>query len=293
MLDASSVPAPGTQCDVSAIVLTFNEAENIAACMRSLAWVDDCIIVDSGSTDETLAIAKSIRPDVRIFHNPFEDFGQQRNWALDNTSPRYAWILFLDADEESTPTFRDEVQRTLANSGDTVGYYLTYRNMFIGKWLKYSTFYPSWQLRLLRSGQVRYRREGHGQREVTEGPLGYIRQPYDHFPFRKGLAHWLARHNKYSSSECELVQRLRDEPLRGSDLLSRDALVRRRCLKRLAARIWFRPTIRFLYTYVFKWGILDGRPGYIYCRLIAQYEFQLWAKAIEAQHVAKTRDVNE
>ena len=270
--------------DVTVVILTFNEARNIVDCLRHLAWADDVVIVDSGSEDDTVRIAKDVRPDVRILENPFEDFGQQRNWALDNISPHHDWILFLDADEHATESFAAAVKATIAIEAPEVGYFLTYRNMFLGTWLKRSTFYPSWQLRLLRHGQVRYRKEGHGQREVTEGPLGYINTPYDHFPFQNGLKHWLARHNDYSSNEVELVQRLRTEPVGLGELFSRDALARRRCLKRIASRVWFRPTLRFLYAYVFRMGFLDGRAGYIYCRMMAQYEFQLLAKLAEKKY---------
>lgn len=288
MID-NSPPATNTQGKVSAIILTYNEQENIASCLRSLDWVDDIILVDSRSEDETVAIARKIRPDVRIYENSFEDFGQQRNWALDSTAPKNPWVLFLDADEESTPAFRDAVLEVTSKRDACVGFYLTYRNMFLGRWLKYSTFYPSWQLRLLQQGEVRFRREGHGQREVTDGPLGYVKEPYDHFPFRKGLTHWLSRHNHYSSTESLLLERLRNEPLRLSDMFSRDSLIRRRCAKRMAAHLWCRPAVRLLYTYVLRRGFMDGVPGYIYCRLMAQYEFQLWAKMKEAKYMADER----
>lgn len=275
---------------VTAIILTYNEKENIGSCLRSLDWVDDVILVDSYSQDDTVAIARQTRPDVRVFENSFEDFGQQRNWALDSTSPKNPWVLFLDADEESTPAFRDAVLNVTSEPVTEVGYYLTYRNMFLGRWLKYSTFYPSWQLRLLKLGEVRFRREGHGQREVTEGPLGYVHAPYNHFPFRKGLTHWLARHNHYSSTESLLLDRLRSEPLALREAFSRDSLKRRRCAKRVAAHLWCRPATRFLYTYVLRRGFLDGVPGYIYCRLMAQYEFQLWAKMKEAKYMSSARE---
>jgi glycosyltransferase involved in cell wall biosynthesis len=271
------------RCQLSVIILTYNEAENIADCLRSVDWADEVLIVDSGSTDQTLKIAMEHRPEARLLHHSFVDFGDQRNWALNQGAPRHHWVLFLDADERATPLFRDAIMRVVGRDSPTVGYYLTYRNMFLGRWIKHSTFYPSWQLRLLRQPYVCFAREGHGQREIATGPLEYLPEPYDHFPFNKGIAHWLDRHNRYSTTECELVERMRAESLKLSDLFHRDAQLRRRCLKRIAARVWCRPFLRFLYTYVWKLGFLDGMPGYIYCRLIAQYEFQLWAKQQEAR----------
>ncbi len=279
---SSPVHAPGSpRSAVSVIILTGNEERNVTDCLASLDWADDVIVVDSFSRDETLDRARRARPDVRIFQNPFEDFGQQRNWALDETSPVHEWILFLDADERCTPKFIEAIRAAIADPGDRVGFFLCYRNLFLGQWIKRSTFYPSWQLRLLRRGEVRYRKEGHGQREVTQGSLGFIREPYDHDGFSKGVADWIARHNRYSTHEVELILKLRREPLRLIDLFRRDPLVRRRCLKRVAARLPLRPVTRFVYSYVFRGGFLDGRAGWHYCLLRASHEIHVEAKLAE------------
>ena len=118
---------------LTAIVLTYNEQENIGPCLATLDWVDDVVIVDSGSTDATVENALNTRSDVRVFANPFEDFGQQRNWALANTAPQHDWVLFLDADERSTPRFEQAIARTLDSPGETIGFYLCCRNMFLGR----------------------------------------------------------------------------------------------------------------------------------------------------------------
>lgn len=271
----------GIKCPLSVIILTGNEERNIAECVADLDWADDVIVVDSYSTDATLEEARRARPDVRIFQNPFEDFGQQRNWALDETGPRHEWILFLDADERCPPAFAEAIRRTVADPGEKVGFFLCYRNMFLGQWIKRSTFFPSWQLRLLKQGEVRYRKEGHGQRELTDGPLGFIQEPYDHYGFSKGVADWIARHNQYSTDEVELILRLASEPLRLTDLLRRDPVVRRRCLKRIAARIPLRPMTRFLYSYIVRGGFLDGLAGWHYCLLRASHEIHVQAKLVE------------
>ena len=266
---------------LTCIILTFNEQKNIGDSLQTLGWIDEVLLLDSNSTDRTIEVAKEVRPDIHVYSNKFIDFGQQRNWALDNCTPKHPWILFLDADEHSNNEFRQQIEQTIADPQDYVGFYLTYRNMFLGKWLKHSTFYPSWQLRLLKHGQVRYKKEGHGQREVTEGKLGYLNSPYDHYPFQNGLENWLAKHNRYSSTECELVEKLKSETLDLQELFSTSPLVRRRAAKRLASRIGCKPISRFIYTYILRGGFMDGLPGYIYCRLMAQYEFQLWAKLVE------------
>jgi hypothetical protein len=156
---------------------------------------------------------------------------------------------------------------------------------------------------LLRAGRVRYRKEGHGQREVAEGPLGHIWEPYDHYGFSKGVHHWIERHNGYSTEELALILRLKREPPRLSHLLRRDPLLRRRCLKRLAARIGFRPLFRFIYTYFIRCGFLDGRAGLLFCLLRVAHEIHITVKLAEmetrnndqiaiADHTSKSASVN-
>jgi len=268
---------------LSVIVLTYNEAANISACLASVSWADDIILVDSGSADGTLEIARQMCPGVRIFYHRFRNFGDQRNWALEQTDPKHEWLFFLDADERCTDECAAAIRHVSSAPGEFVGFYLTYRNFFLDRWIKHSTLYPTWQLRLLKQGSVRFRKEGHGQREVSTGPLGYLHEPYDHYGFSKGIAHWIERHNRYSSEEMELVKRLRDEPLQLTDLVYSGAVVRRRCLKRLRARLWCRPLLRFVYTYVFRGGFLDGRPGLVFCLLRVAHDIHVDAKLVEAE----------
>lgn len=257
---------------LTAILLTQDEEMNIADCLGSLDWVEDVVLVDSGSTDSTLSLAKRVRPDVRVFNHAFKDFGDQRNWALDHTDPRHDWVLFLDADERSTGAFSKAVEEAIMNPGACVGYFLAARNYFRGRWLKRVTLYPSWQLRLLKRGEVRFQREGHGQREVTTGTLERLEEPYDHYPLSKGLEEWRRRHEAYAAAEVDLLERLAGEPLKPAELLAGNPLVRRRCLKRLAARVGFRPFFKFVYLFILRLGFLDGRAGFAYCMLRVEHD---------------------
>jgi len=265
---------------LTVIVLTRDEEVNITDCLRTVAWADDVIVVDSGSTDGTLDLARSVRPDVHIFSRPFTDFGDQRNWAIDNTAPRHEWILFLDADERCDAACAAAIRGAVLKPGDHKGFFLCYRNMFLGRWLKHSAMFPSWQLRLFQVGYVRFAKEGHGQREVSDHPLGYLRQPYDHYGFSKGIELWVNRQNIYSNNEIELVDRLASEPLVLSDLL-RGAIPRRRGLKRIVARY---PSLRLLifhYLFFVRRGFLDGYPGFIHSLLRLSKEIQFVAKIHE------------
>jgi glycosyltransferase involved in cell wall biosynthesis len=276
---------------ISVMILTLNESANIEDCLAYLDWADDVIMVDSYSTDDTIERALRVRPDLRVFEHAFRDFGDQRNWALDNTAPRNEWILFLDADERCNEACAASIRSAIRGAHDTVGFHLACRNMFLGRWIRHCTLYPSWQLRLLKAGRVRYRKEGHGQREVTQGEVGYIDQPYDHFGFQKGIADWIERHNHYSTQEIELIMRLRQERLQLGDLLARDPIVRRRCLKRLAARIGFRPWLRFFYIYFVRGGVLDGRAGLQFSLLRLAHEIHIEAKLAEAA-LSRTDDAS-
>ncbi|MCB1633369.1 MAG: glycosyltransferase family 2 protein [Xanthomonadales bacterium] len=272
---------------LTVLILTHNEAINIEPCLRALARVDDVVIVDSGSTDDTLARARAVRPDVRIFEHPFQDFGDQRNWAIDHAQPRHEWLLFVDADEYCDPELLNEIEALITNPADVVGGYIAGRNYFLGQWLKRSTMYPSFQLRLLKCGQVRYRKEGHGQREVTDGPLHYLKHGWRHEAFSKGVHQWVARHNQYSTDEVELVLRLRSETIPWRNMLGSDPIARRRALKILAARLPGRPLWRFLYTYVLRAGMLDGRAGLNYCLLRVAHDLHIGVKLRERRLAAR------
>ena len=273
--------AAETRLTLTAIILTYDEADNIAACLAALDDIEDVIVLDSGSTDDTVALARAARRDVRVFTRPFTDFGDQRNWAIDNCAPRHDWILFVDADEFCTPALIGEIADFISNPGPHVGAFIAGRNMFLGRWLKHSTMYPSYQLRLFRRGEVRFRKEGHGQREVTEGQLAYLRSWWRHEAFSKGVHQWIARHNAYSTNEVELILRLRRERMILADCVSPDPIIRRRALKRLGARAPLRPWARFFYIYVLRGGFLDGRAGLNYCLLRLAHDLHISVKTAE------------
>lgn len=271
---AAKVPA-------TAIILTFNEAVNIDACVRNLHNFDEVVVVDSGSTDETLDILRRNHPKVRILKNKFENFGQQRNWAIENTEPRNKWILFIDADEFMEPALTDEIRDFITSPGTAVGAYIAGRNYFLGRWIKHSTYYPVFQLRLLKRGQVTYQKEGHGQREVTSGKVAYLKSTWRHEGFSKGIESWVSRHNRYSSDEIDLILKLRKAPLKMSEFLTRDRVARRRALKKLGARLPFRPFGKFFYGYFCCRGFLDGYPGLLYNLLRFAHEIHVVAKMHE------------
>lgn len=265
---------------LSVVILTLNEVTNIVPCLRELRRVDDVIIVDSGSLDGTLDVARRERSDVRIFNHPFLDFGDQRNWAIDNTNPKHEWLLFIDADEYCDQALLDEIEELIANPREMVGGFVAGRNYFLGTWLRYSTMYPSYQLRVLKLGHVRFRKEGHGQREVTEGALCYLENGWRHEGFSKGVDQWVARHNRYATEEANRILFEGGIPLTWNGIL-KGRVQRRRVFRMLAARLPFRPLLRFIYSYFWCRGFLDGAAGFRYCTLLFSYHLIINAKLAE------------
>jgi glycosyltransferase involved in cell wall biosynthesis len=254
---------------VSVIILTKNEEQDLPACLASLAWCTDLHVVDSGSTDRTLEVARE--HGAAVLQNPFESFGSQRNWAIDHCDVRTDWILFLDADERSTPEF--EVALTVATrsvSDEVAGFYCCWKMMLGEQWLKRSDNFPKWQFRLFRKGRARFIDVGHGQKEgEVDGRLEYLHEPYLHFAFSRGWDVWEARHRKYARQEAAERQ---GRKLRLSDLMSPHGSKRNPAIKQLVGNLPGWPQFRFFYSYFVKGGCREGSEGLTYCRKIMWYE---------------------
>lgn len=257
---------------ISVVILTMNEAANLPRCLASVAWSDDVVVLDSGSSDDTVAIAR--QHGARVMLRQFDSFAGQRNHVMEAVAFRHPWVLHLDADEVVTDALRQELQ-AIASASDAA--YPVYRVpskiIFMGRWLRHAGMYPSYQVRFGRVDALRFLDHGHGQREVQPpDQVGTLLHPLDHYNFSKGVGDWFARHLRYAEREARQILEERAQPLRMGDMLSADATVRRRALKRMAARLPMRPTLRFLYSYVLRFGFLDGRAGLRYARMLAIYQ---------------------
>lgn len=271
---------------ISVVVLTLNEAGNIAACLNSCRWSDDVHVLDSGSTDGTVEIARSM--GVTVHTNKFESFGQQRNWAIDHIPCRHKWHFHLDADERFTPEQVAEMLREIGPDGvhsSKAAYLCPSKMIFLGHWLKYSGNYPSYQVRLFHRDRCRFMDFGHGQRESTDGEVGKLTEPYTHFNFSKGLGEWLTKHNRYSARESAEAVRMRQHGRPGlRQLRQMDAIERRRTMKNLSYFLPIRGFWRFVYLYFWKLGILDGPAGLRYSALVSMYEYWIELKTHEREH---------
>ena len=263
---------------ISIIILTLNEEQDLPMCLNKLGWCDDIHLLDSGSTDKTLEISRSF--GVQTHHNEFKSFGHQRNYALDNISTKYNWILFLDADEVVTPEFLENIKFSTSNASDEIaGFYCCWKMMLEDRWLKHCDNFPKWQFRLLRKGRARFTDFGHGQKEGhIDGIIEYIKEPYLHYSFTKGWTEWVGRHNKYSSQEA--FSRTTNKPP-FSQIFSKDSSLRNPALKSWLIRIPGWPLLRFVQAYIFNLGFLEGSQGLIYCVNMAYYEFLIKIKIRE------------
>jgi glycosyltransferase involved in cell wall biosynthesis len=265
----------------SIYILTYNEELDIAACIESALLSDDVIVVDSCSSDRTTEIAS--RYPVRVVQHAFESHGKQRTWMLENIAPQHEWVYILEADERMTPALFQECIDTI-RAPQHVAYYVAERVMFMGRWIRRSTQYPRYQLRLLQHGKVWFDDYGHTEREVYDGTTGFLQETYPHFTCGKGLSRWIDKHNRYSSDEAiETLRQLQNgSTVNWHDLFFGATEVdRRRALKNLSLRLPMRPIVRFFYMYLVLGGCWDGQAGFTWCVLQAFYEYLILLKVWE------------
>jgi glycosyltransferase involved in cell wall biosynthesis len=277
---------------ISVLILTKNEEQDLPGCLESVAWSDDIHVYDSGSTDDTGAIAS--RAGAHFFAKKLsrdESFGgneaEHKNWALTNLPFRYNWVLHLDADERVTPELAESIQSAVREPRENVAFRVRRRDFWGERWLKHVQASP-YYVRLFRPEKMRYERLVNPV-SLPGGPVGEITGFLDHVPFSKGMSHWLARHNSYSSLEAEQILRNRAKQQRFSlraAFFAEDITERRFHQKELFYRMPARPLIKFLLLYVGKRGFLDGAAGFRYAVLQSIYEYMIVLKARELDREA-------
>lgn len=277
---------------ISVLIPAKNEQANLPACLRSLEPADEIFLVDSQSSDRTVEIAESYGAQVVQFH--FNGYWpKKKNWSLENLPFRNEWVLIVDCDERIPPDLWEEMAAAIQN-GEYNGYYLNRRVFFLGKWIRYGGKYPDWNLRLFRHQMGRYENLGTegvpntGDNEVHEHvvlppKVGYLKNDMIHEDFRD-IFHWIERHNRYSNWEARVYYNLLSGKQQGDSIgadFFGDAVQRKRFLKLIWVRLPWKPLLRFIWFYIIKLGVLDGRAGLIYARLLSQYEYQIGVKLYE------------
>lgn len=279
----------GQRAPVSVLVPVKNEAENLRRCLPALAWADEVFVVDSQSTDATGQVAAEHGATVVQFQ--FNGvYPKKKNWALDNLPFRNEWVLIVDADEVVVPELADEIARRIG-AGEADGYELNMKYFFLGRRIRHCGYAEAWNLRLFRHRLGRYERmpvrpgdrtgdnEAHEHVELDGRALRLVHE-LDHHAY-PSIAVWVEKHNRYAVWEAAMYERFLREPVPSG--IGPGKQVKRR-LKKLYLRLPARPLVRFLYAYVLRLGFLDGRPGLVFCTLLAFYDFLAWANVYE-RHV--------
>ena len=270
--------------NVSVLILTLNEEINLVDCLKSLSWSDDIVVYDSLSTDRTQEIARE--HGARVIARPFDNWSTHQNWAMQNIEFKYPWVLYFDADERCDDNLRDEVLQRASPDAPESAFRIRRKDYFMGRWLKHAQLYPTWLVRLFRPKKIRYERLVNPV-AMIDGPTSELQGNIIHYPFSHGIAHWVARHNRYSDMEAIEAIKVQDNRRSEGSLFSRDPNVRRRALKDVFFRLPARPLIRFLYSYVWRRGFLDGNAGFTYAVLLMFYEYMITCKTLELRRKEK------
>ena len=264
---------------ISVLILTKNEALDLPGALDSVSWSDDIHVLDSNSADTTAQIAEAA--GAHVHQRAFDDYATHRNFGF--TLPfKHPWLLILDADERPTPALSAEMQRVVQSVAQGVsGFRLRRRDFLFGTWLKHTQLSPFY-VRLVRPERSRYTRSINEVLEV-DGVIADLHEPLDHFPFSKGIAQWIEKHNRYSSMEAELIhsqQGLRNPSLRTA-LRDPDFHTRRLHQKALFYRLPGRPLLKWCYMMFVRLAFLDGAAGVTYATLASFYEYLIVVKTKE------------
>lgn len=271
---------------ISILVLTKNEERDLPGCLESVSWSDDIHVYDSLSTDRTVEIAESL--GAKVTKRPFDNWAAHQNWGLQNIPFKHPWVFYIDADERMTPELRDAVLAAVRTLGGDIAFRVQRRDFFMGIWLKHVQASPFY-IRLFRPGKIRYERLVNPV-TIPDGPVGELAGYLDHFPFSKGISHWLDRHNSYSTFEARQILENRATGARfqlHKAFFEKDFHERRFHQKELFYRLPLRPFIKFLIIYVLKRGFLDGKAGLTYATLQSVYEYMIVLKTRELEAAAR------
>jgi glycosyltransferase involved in cell wall biosynthesis len=274
---------------ISVLILTKNEEQDLPGCLESVRWCDDVHVFDSGSSDATQEVARLA--GAHVHERSFTNYAEQRNSALQGISFKYPWVLLLDADERVPVALVAEMQLFIRSApASIVAARIRRRDYLFGTWLKRAQISP-YYIRLVRPLQVHYEREIN-EVLVPHGEVGELREHFDHFPFSKGIAHWIDKHNRYSTMEAAraLAERSQAVPfsLRKA-CFATDFNVRRYHQKGIFFRLPGRPLIKFGYMVFWRRAILDGRAGVVYACLQSIYEYFIVLKEYEMRFDSKLR----
>ena len=249
---------------LSVTVIALNQEANIGECLESVSFADDIVVVDTGSTDLTVEVARTYTD--RVLTTSWQGFGRTKNFALDQA--RNEWVFSLDTDERVPPALKDEIQAVVKANGPLAGYRVPRKNYFCGRWIRHLGWYPDYTLRLFRRDQGRFRDQEVHEAVLVAGPVGNLKTPLEHYSYRS-VSEYVTRMDRYARlAAVELAKRGR-RPFPGELVL--------------------RPFFTFLHLYVIRQGFLEGTPGYTLAVLMSMYKF---LKYYYLRELSRGRDLN-
>jgi glycosyltransferase involved in cell wall biosynthesis len=249
---------------LSVIIIALNQEANIGDCLASVSFADDIVVVDTGSTDRTVEVARACTD--RVLTTDWQGFGPTKNYALDQA--RGDWVFSLDTDERVPPALQAEILATVAADGPLDGYRVARKNYFCGRWIRHLGWYPDYTLRLFRRGQGRFRdREVH-EEVVVAPPVGTLKTPLEHYSYRS-VSDYVARMDRYARLAALELAKAGRRPRPGE--------------------LFFRPLLSFFHLYFIRLGFLEGTSGYTLAVLMSMYKF---LKYYYLRELARGRDLD-
>ena len=241
---------------LTAIIPTWNEEMHIQEAIRSVAFADEVLVVDSFSTDRTVELARA--QGARIIQREYENSASQKNWAIPQAI--HNWILLLDADERVTEPLGKEIQALLMQGPNKVGYWMYRKNHFMGKPIRFSGWRKDKVIRLFRKDRCRYESKHVHAEIVADGSVGFLKNKLLHFSYRD-MEHYMAKLDRYAEWQSHDF-----DPHTGRITLW---------------HLGIKPAIRFLKHYIWQLGVLDGHRGFIIAWLQAYAVHMRYARLFE------------
>jgi glycosyltransferase involved in cell wall biosynthesis len=276
---------------VSVLIITKQEERNIRCCLESVKWADEIIIVDSQSTDGTVAIAREYTDKIYLYRQDF--VCRKRCWALENVSFSNDWVLMIDADEQATEAFREELRTIVSSDLKFAGYQVRYKYLFLGKEIRFGdpvvktvlfrrshTYVET--LNVPESVTARLIETAHEQ-PVIDGKVGHMKSVLIHAD-KRPLHYYFARHNDYSTLEALMLLRNVSKEDVYDEILKKKGVTyqkTRRMAKHIFLYLPLKPLIYFVYSYILRLGFMDGYVGLVYNLCKAMYAFQIEVKRYE------------
>jgi glycosyltransferase involved in cell wall biosynthesis len=233
---------------LSVCIIALNQEAAIGECLASASFADEIVVVDTGSTDRTVEVARTYTD--RVLTTAWQGFGRTKNYALDQAQGD--WVFSLDTDERVPKALQDEIRAVVQANGPLAGYRVPRKNYFGGRWIRHLGWYPDYTLRLFRREQGRFREREVHEEVVVNGPVGNLQTPLDHYSYGS-VSEYVSRMDRYARlAAVELAKRGR-RPSPGELL--------------------YRPIISFFHLYILRRGFLEGTTGYTLAALMSMYKF--------------------